>query len=114
MSHKFILAAATGTALTFAATSATFAQEDTSAGPASASLNAMQAIEIALAEVPGELLEVERERHRGVSYFEVEILGEDGTVSELEIASTTGEILQIEIEEYDHDDDHDPWYRFWD
>ena len=64
-----------------------------------------QVVEIALMEIPGEVIDVEQERHRGVSVFEVEILGSDGVEMEIEIAAQTGEILQVESEGADCDKD---------
>lgn len=68
-----------------------------------------QVIEIALMEVPGEVTEVELERHRGQEVYEVEILGADGTETEVKIAAESGEILKVqaEDEDCDKDDDHD-------
>lgn len=57
-----------------------------------------QVIEIALTEVPGDVTEVELETHRGKSVYEVDILGEDGTETEVEIAADTGEILKVEVD----------------
>lgn len=57
-----------------------------------------QVIEIALTEVPGEVTEVERERHRGQQVFEVEILGKDGIEMEVKIAAGTGEVLKVEAD----------------
>ena len=67
-------------------------------------LSEEQAIEIALAEVGGELQEAELEREDGMSVFEIEILTADGTEVEVEINAETGEILEIDEED---DDDHD-------
>ncbi|SHL63547.1 Peptidase propeptide and YPEB domain-containing protein [Roseovarius litoreus] len=73
-----------------------------------------QIIEIALAEVPGEVTEVELERYLGQQIYEIEILGEDGVEMEIEIAAETGEVLKVEAEDDDDqedygkdDDDHD-------
>jgi len=64
-----------------------------------------QVIEIALIEVPGEVLEVESERHRGQEIFEVEILAADGSEMEVEIAADTGEILRVKADGEGCDDD---------
>lgn len=66
-----------------------------------------QVIEIALTEVPGEVTEVELERHRGQQVYEVEILSEDGTETEIKIAAETGDILKVEAEDKDCDKDDD-------
>ena len=60
-----------------------------------------QVIEIALMEIPGEVTEVEQERHRGRQIFEIEILGADGVETELKIAAETGEILKVDTERGD-------------
>ena len=60
-----------------------------------------QIIEIALTEIPGEVLEIEQDREDGVEVYEVEIMDEAGDEFELILAAETGEIL--EVEEDDHD-----------
>lgn len=75
-------------------------------------LTEAEVIEIALTEVPGEVTEVEMEERRGNSYFEVEIVAEDGTEMEVKIAADTGDILKVESEtdddkDCDKDDDDD-------
>lgn len=57
-------------------------------------LSEAQIIELALAEIPGEVQDVEQDRYRGKDVFEVEILTEDGVEMELYIAADTGEILK--------------------
>jgi uncharacterized membrane protein YkoI len=70
-----------------------------------ANLTEMQAVEIALAEVPGEVQETELEREDGVLVYEIEILTADGVEMEVEINADSGEILEIEAEDDDDDDD---------
>ena len=60
-----------------------------------------QAIQIALAEVPGKVVETEREKEDGVDMYGVEIKTDSGAVKEVEIDANTGEVLNIE----DDDDD---------
>jgi uncharacterized membrane protein YkoI len=69
-----------------------------------ANLTEMQAVEIALAEVPGEVQETELEREDGVLVYEIEILTADGVEMEVEINADSGEILEIEAEDDDDDD----------
>ncbi|MEL6957860.1 MAG: PepSY domain-containing protein [Pseudomonadota bacterium] len=64
-----------------------------------------QVIEIALTEIPGEVVEVETETRRGVSLFEVEILSADGDEREVRINAETGDILKVEAEGHDCSDD---------
>ena len=84
------------------------------AGPVSAQstaettgITAMQAIEIALAEMPGEVEEVDRDRENGIAVFEVSIMTAENREFEVTINAETGDILQIEAEDDDHDDDDD-------
>lgn len=74
---------------------------------AQAELTREQAIEIALAQVPGTVAEIELERHRGALVYEVEILSETGQETEVEIAAGTGDILKIEVEDEACDKDRD-------
>ena len=66
-----------------------------------------QVIEIALTEVAGEVDEVELEERRGVAFYEVELVGEDGIEYELRIAADTGEILKVKADGEGCDDDDD-------
>lgn len=66
-------------------------------------LNEAQALEIALAEVPGEVQEAELDREDGMQVYEIEILTADGVEMEVEINADTGEILDIDVED-DHSD----------
>ncbi len=58
-------------------------------------LTEAQIIEIALMEVPGEVQGIEMERHRGTEIFEIEVLAEDGSEMEVEIAAETGDVLKV-------------------
>lgn len=91
------LLATAGTAGVVAAQSATEAPGLTEA----------QAIEIALAEVPGEVQEAELEREDGGQVYEIEILMADGMEMEVEIDANTGDVLEVEAEDDDDDDDDD-------
>jgi uncharacterized membrane protein YkoI len=62
-------------------------------------LTQAQAVEIALAKVPGEVQETELEREDGVQVYEIEILTADGVEMEVEINADSGEILEIEAED---------------
>lgn len=68
-------------------------------------LTEAEVIEIALTEVPGEVVEVEFETENGDDIYEIEILTADGEEIEVEIDANTGEVLEIE-EERDHDCGH--------
>lgn len=80
------------------------AQSDTTAAPA---LNEAQAIEIALAEVPGEVVETELENEDGIQVYEIEILTAEGKEMEVEVHAGTGEVLEVEAEDDDDDDKED-------
>lgn len=66
-----------------------------------AALSEAQAIEIALAEVKGEVQETELEREHGNLVYEIEILTSEGREMEVEIDAETGEVLEIEAEDED-------------
>ena len=76
---------------------------------AATGLTEEQVIEIALSEVPGQVQEVELERHRSTQIYEIEILAADGTEMEVEIDAKTGNVLMVEAEDEgcDKDDDTD-------
>ena len=63
-----------------------------------------QAIQIALGQVSGEVIEIESEVENGVDMFGVEIKTNSGAVKEVEIDANTGEVLNIEDEDDDDDD----------
>ena len=66
-----------------------------------------QIIAIALAEVPGEVTEVELENEDGILAYEVELIAADGSEMEVMINAETGEIIEIEAEDDDCDKDDD-------
>lgn len=61
-----------------------------------ASIDVEQAISIALADVPGKVLEAEFEHENGTAVWEIEVLDELNQVFELEIDANSGEILENE------------------
>lgn len=73
------------------------AQTSTTLNPADG-LTEQQAIEIALKEVPGTVNEVERERHRGLSIYEVEVQAADGTEMKVKIAAESGDVLKVKAD----------------
>jgi len=70
-------------------------------------LTERQIIEIALMEVPGEVQDIELERHRGMQVYEIEILAEDGEEMEVEIAAETGDVLKVRADGEGCDEDED-------
>ena len=60
------------------------------------------AVELALAAVPGHVIEAELEHEDNKTLWEIEVAGADKKVWEIEIDAVSGEILEQEI-----DDDHD-------
>ena len=66
-----------------------------------------QAIEIALMEVPGEVQEIELEREDGMQVYEISVLTVDGVEMEVEIAASTGDVLEIEKEGGDCENERD-------
>ena len=70
-------------------------------------IDARQAIDIALASVPGHIRELELEREDGTMVWEVELVSsKDGMEYEIVINATTSEVIEIEME------DDDDWNFF--
>jgi uncharacterized membrane protein YkoI len=59
-------------------------------------LSLAKVVESVMAEVPGEMLEVEFEVEDGAYVYEIKILRPDGRVQEVEADAATGKILKIE------------------
>jgi uncharacterized membrane protein YkoI len=55
-----------------------------------------EALRIALSEVPGEVVKVERDREHGVEVIEIKILANNGRIRELTLDARSGAILEIE------------------
>ncbi|GJL77738.1 MAG: hypothetical protein NPINA01_07270 [Nitrospinaceae bacterium] len=72
---------------------------------AKVSLN--KAIEIALQQIPGNVVSVEFENDDGQTVWEVEVLAKNSEVNELKIDANSGEILKHEKEDNDDDEDDD-------
>ena len=69
-----------------------------------------EAIELALAEVPGDVFEIAFDTDAGATIFEIGILSDADEEVTVEVAAATGEILEIEAErdcDKDHDDEDD-------
>ena len=104
MNTKFIAGGAlTGLILTSSLVGSVSAQSVADA----TSLTEEQVIAIALAEVPGDVTEVEIERERGLQIFEIEILARDGAEMEVEIDAQTGDVLKVKAEGKDCDKQDD-------
>lgn len=101
--NTYITSAVAGLVLAGGLAGAVSAQEAASA----TGLSEEQIIEIALAEVPGEVLEVEMEHEDGQHVFEVEIETETGEEAEVVIAAASGEVLEVAMEDDDKDCDKD-------
>jgi uncharacterized membrane protein YkoI len=55
-----------------------------------------QAIKTASEKVPGTVVEAELEKKHGKTVWEVEVLGADGTVTEVHIDAATGAVIDTE------------------
>lgn len=55
-----------------------------------------QAIKTAMEKVPGTVVEAELEKKHGKTVWEVEVLGTDGSVTEVHIDAATGTIIDTE------------------
>lgn len=63
-------------------------------------INLVEAINIALEQVPGEAVEAELEENgaSGRPYYEVDIISEQGVKYEVEIDANSGEVLTVELD----------------
>ncbi|HEX5549779.1 MAG TPA: PepSY domain-containing protein [Nitrospira sp.] len=63
-----------------------------------------QAIKTAMEKVPGTVVEAELEKKHGKTVWEVEILGDDGKVTEVHIDAATGTVIDTEAKKEKHED----------
>lgn len=101
--NKKLTAAGIAAGVLIAATAA-WAQSTTTVDPA---ISHAEAIEIALAEIPGAVMETELERDDATLVYEIEIITPDGAEMEIEIDAETGAILEVDAEDDDQDGDDD-------
>ena len=65
-------------------------------------------IQRAKAERPGKITEIELEHKRGRYIYQVDVVGESGTKSELKFDAKTGDLISSEVDEDDEtNDDND-------
>jgi uncharacterized membrane protein YkoI len=69
-----------------------------------AKVTAEQAIKTAIEKVPGTVVEAELEKKHGKTVWEVEILGDDGKVTEVHIDAATGTVIDTEAKKEKHED----------
>jgi uncharacterized membrane protein YkoI len=82
------------------------ANTDKDADVAKVAIAQDHAVKIALQAVPGSVVESEFESEDGVALWEIEILGANHQVTEIEIDANTGKILSQKIDN-DNDNDND-------
>lgn len=58
-----------------------------------------QAVKTAVDKVPGTVVEAELEKKHGKTVWEVEVLGADGTVTEVHIDAATGSVIDTEAKD---------------
>jgi uncharacterized membrane protein YkoI len=58
----------------------------------------IEAINIALEQVPGEPVEAELKQQQGMLIYEVEIVNQQGVKYEVEIDVNTGNVLSVELD----------------
>ncbi len=75
--------------------------------PGMAKISFDQAIQKALAAVKGKVLEAELEEEDGFLVYEVEIVGQNRSVTEVMVDAGNGEILAMEQESEDGESDRD-------
>jgi uncharacterized membrane protein YkoI len=81
----------------------------TLAGTASAQggISDEQAKQIALKEVPGVVIEIERDDEDGQAVIEVEIRDAAGAIHEVTLDAKTGDVIEVEVDDDDDDDGDD-------
>jgi uncharacterized membrane protein YkoI len=79
-------------------------EEITEADRAAVKISIKEAKIIAVARVPGKVMDAEFEKEHGRLQYAFDILGEDGKTYDVEIDAITGEVLQAEV---DDDEDSD-------
>src|SRR5678810_1060260 len=72
---------------------------------ATATVTIDQAIKTASEKVPGTVVEAELEKKHGKTVWEVEVLGADGTVTEVHIDAATGAVIDTEAKKDEKHDD---------
>jgi len=66
-----------------------------------------QAIKTASEKVPGTVVEAELEKKHGKTVWEVEVLGADGTVTEVHIDAATGAVIDTEAKKEEKHEKHE-------
>jgi len=79
-------------------------EDITDADRAAVKLSIKDAKLIALARVPGKIMDAEFEKEHGRLQYAFDILGEDGKTYDVEIDAITGEVLQADLDDDDDDD----------
>ncbi|MFC7764805.1 PepSY domain-containing protein [Leucobacter soli] len=69
---------------------------ETEEAPTTGNVEAAAAVDIALRAVPGAVVEAELDRERGTTVWEVGVLGDDGSGTEVTIDSQNGNVLKQE------------------
>ena len=80
-------------------------EDITEADRATVKISIKDAKLIALARVPGKIMDAEFEKEHGRLQYAFDILGEDGKTYDVEIDAITGEVLQADVDDDDDDDD---------
>ncbi|GAA0595195.1 hypothetical protein GCM10009001_09150 [Virgibacillus siamensis] len=64
-------------------------------------LSVQQAQDIALQRVPGQIFHVDMDLEHGVFVYEIFILTSENRVYEVEVNGSTGNIIKVELEDFD-------------
>lgn len=75
--------------------------------PEKAGIDFNSAIDRALKEVPGKLLEIELKAEEGYLVYEVEIVTREKEIKEIIIDAGNGEVLSIDLEENEEEEDYE-------
>jgi len=74
----------------------TAAVPDKPQGLSRSSISLRRALEIAIQQVPGEVLKVELEREEGRAVYEIKILAQNGRVRKVSLDARDGDVVEIE------------------
>lgn len=75
--------------------------------PEKAGIDFNSAIDRALKEVPGKLLEIELKAEEGYLVYEVEIVTQEKKIKEIIVDAGNGEVLSIDLEENEEEEDYE-------
>ncbi len=96
--NSLLSASITATLLTFA-TMAVLANDNDDIAPNDVAVNIQQALDIALAQVPGSVIEAELENEDGLVVWEITVASAEEQTVEVTIDANSGVIIEQELDD---------------